>query len=140
MNHPVTFSISDLSTSLRDAFPGICWAFLFGSAKNGVVRNGGDLDIGVWLHDPAKRMELIPDIIGLIEKQVPGIDIDLTILNNTGSQLSMEALRGTELFIREEAMSDYSSWYAFTCRNYEYDMAWMKKQLKYRGYEVQWDH
>jgi len=39
-----------------------------------------------------------------------------------------------------EAMDAYAAWYSLTCREYEDAIAWMKKQLIYRGYEVQWDH
>jgi len=129
-----------LSSELKRQFPEICYAFLFGSSQDGTIREGGDIDLAVWLEDPTKRTELIPRIIGVVEAVVPGISCDLTLLNDAGEQLAFEALTGKELFIRDEAMDQYAAWYSLTCREYEDTIAWMKKQLIYRGYEVQWDH
>ena len=105
-----------------------------------MIREGGDIDLAVWLNDFSKRETMIPRIIGMVEDVVPGISCDLTLLNDAGEQLAFEALTGKELFIRDEAMDQYAAWYSLTCREYEDTIAWMKKQLIYRGYEVQWDH
>lgn len=129
-----------LSSELSRQFPEIRFAFLFGSSQDGSAREGGDIDLAVWLEDPAKRVELIPRIIGVVESLVPGISCDLTLLNSAGELLAFEALSGRELFIRDEAIDQYAAWYSITCREYEDTIAWMKKQLRYRGYEVQWDH
>ena len=129
-----------LSDELKRQFPEIRFAFLFGSSQDGMVREGGDIDLAVWLEDPARKIELVPRIIGMVEVLVPGISCDLTLLNDAGEHLAFEALTGRELFIRDEAMDTYAAWYSLTCREYEDSIAWMKKQLIYRGYEVQWDH
>jgi len=89
--------ITRLANELKRQFPEIRFAFLFGSSQDGMVRDGGDIDLAVWLENPS-------------------------------------------LFIRDEAMDAYAAWYSLTCREYEDALAWMKKQLIYRGYEVQWDH
>ena len=92
------------------------------------------------MEDDTKRALLIPRIIGVVETVTQGVSCDLTLLNTAGVQLAFEALTGRELFIRNEAMDQYAAWYSLTCREYEDAIAWMKKQLIYRGYEVQWDH
>lgn len=134
------FSPEDLAAELKKRFPDILFAFLFGSAQEGMVREGGDMDLAVWLKDYTKRAVLIPEIIGRAESIAQGITCDLTILNDAGEQLAFEVLTGTKLFIREEAMDQYAAWYSLTCREYEDTVAWMKKQLQYRGYDVQWNH
>ncbi|MBL7112399.1 MAG: nucleotidyltransferase domain-containing protein [Bacteroidales bacterium] len=136
----MNIAIQNLASDLKSRFPEICFAFLFGSSQDGEVREGADIDLAVWLEDPSKRAELIPRIIGVVEAVVPRISCDLTLLNDAGEQLAFEALTGRELFIRDEAMDHYAAWYSLTCREYEDTIAWMKKQLLYRGYEVQWDH
>ena len=134
------FSPSLLASELEKHFPDILFAFLFGSSQQGEVRQGGDIDLAVWLKDYGKRAALITDMIGLTESLTEGVTCDLTLLNNAGEQLAFEALSGTRLFVREEAMDQYVAWYSLTCREYEDTMAWKAKQLQYRGYEVQWGH
>ncbi|MBL7112389.1 MAG: nucleotidyltransferase domain-containing protein [Bacteroidales bacterium] len=137
---PETFPPSLLASELKQNFPEILFAFLFGSAQDGEIREGADIDLAVWVEDDTKRALLIPRIIGVVETVTQGVSCDLTLLNTAGVQLAFEALTGRELFIRNEAMDQYAAWYSLTCREYEDAIAWMKKQLIYRGYEVQWDH
>lgn len=132
--------IPDLTRILEQQFREILFAFIFGSAKDGSIRPGGDVDIAVWIDDPKKKMDVIPRLTGTVEAIAPGALCDLVFLNEAGSQLAFEALQGCLLFVREEAMDLYSGFYAQTCRDYEDTTAWMKKQLQYRGYEIQWDH
>jgi predicted nucleotidyltransferase len=135
-----TIDISKLTTILKHQFPEVLFAYLFGSASEGSLREGGDVDIALWISDPKIRMELIPRITGVVELFAHGSPCDLIVLNDAGSLLSFEVLQGRLLFVREEAMDIYTGFYSLTCRKYEDDIAWMKKQLKYRGYEVQWDN
>lgn len=75
----------------------------------------------------------------LVETDLEGIECDITILNTAGPLIAFEALRGKRLFVRDEAMDEYAGFYSLTCRLYEDQIWWMKKQLEYRGYEVSWD-
>ena len=84
MNPSVSFSPARLAETLREGCPEVLWAFLFGSAQQGVVPEGGDMDIGVWLANPDDRIKLIPET-----------EIDLTILNQAQSLLAMKALQGS---------------------------------------------
>ena len=129
-----------LARDMNEAFPEILFAFLFGSSQEGKIKSGSDIDLAVYFEKGASKTNLIPRIIELFESVAPGITCDLTILNTAGPLVAHEALRGTELFIRDDAMDIYADFYSLTCRLYEDQSWWMKKQLEYRGYEVQWDH
>ena len=135
-----TIDISNLTVILEQQFPEVLFAFIFGSAKDGSIRAGGDVDIAVWMNNPKIKMDLIPRLTGMVESITQGSPCDLILLNEAGSQLAFEALQGRLLFVRDEAMDLYSGFYAQTCREYEDTITWMKKQLQYRGYEVQWDY
>lgn len=136
----IIFDIDLLALDLRKQCSEILFAYLFGSAREGNIRSGGDVDIAVWIDEKAKRIDLIPKIVGLVEKNAAGAPCDLVFLNDAGDQLAFSALQGKILFIRNEARELHSSFYSQTCRDYEDTIAWMKKQLQYRGYEVQWNN
>ena len=125
--------------------PEIAFAYIFGSAQNGTIKKGSDLDIAVYLinkgENKAEKSELRLKIMRLLESAVPGFDnFDVVVLNESGTILGMQALQGTLLFVKPEHEDLYADYYSYTCRKYEYDSFWMKKQLEYRGYEVQWDN
>ena len=129
-----------LASELSKQFPEVLFAYVFGSAKTGEIRPGSDIDVAVWILDPEMKMELIPKLVGLVESFTQGALCDLVFLNDAGDQLAFEVLQGTILFIRDEARDFHSGFYSETCRNYEDHIAWIKKQLQYRGYDVQWNH
>ena len=58
----------------------------------------------------------------------------MTILNTASEILRFEALKGKVLFIRDDKMEEYAHFYALTCREYEDSIAWMQRQMAYRGY------
>jgi predicted nucleotidyltransferase len=125
--------------------PEIAFAYIFGSAQIGTIKKGSDLDIAVYLinrgENKAEKSELRLKIIRQLESAVPGFDnFDVVVLNESGTILGMQALQGTLLFVKPEHENLYADFYSYTCRKYEYDSFWMKKQLEYRGYEVQWNN
>ena len=132
--------IKSLAQDLKNAFPEILFAFLFGSSRKGVLKPGSDIDLAFYFEKNASRTNLIPRIIELIESVSSGTPCDITILNTAGPVVAFEALRGTALFIREESMDIYTGFYSLTCRLFEDHICQVKKQLEYRGYEVQWDY
>jgi predicted nucleotidyltransferase len=133
-------NIPCLASELYKQFPEVLFAYIFGSAKSGRIKPGGDVDVAVWIRDPDRKMELIPKLVGLVDSHSHGASCDLVFLNDSSDQLAFGILQGTILFIRDEAREFHSGFYSETCRNYEDRVAWMKKQLQYRGYEVQWNH
>jgi len=137
---PVRINLLHLGSEIKLKFPEVLFAYLFGSSKSGMIMPGSDVDVGVWISDRNKKIELIPGLTGVIESLTSGIPCDLVFLNDAGDQLAFEVLLGTILFIREDARDLHAGFYSQTCREYEDHLAWMKKQLQYRGYEVQWSH
>jgi predicted nucleotidyltransferase len=135
-----TFDTDVLALELRGQFPEVLFAYLFGSSQEGKVRDGGDVDIAVWIAENSAKIDLIPKIVELVEKNTAGAVCDLVFLNDAGDQLAFSVLQGKILFIRDEARELHASFYSQTCRDYEDTVAWMKKQLQYRGYAVQWNH
>ncbi len=132
--------IQQLTSDLKSKFPEISFAYLFGSASDKDIDQPSDIDMAVYLNWKSPSTKLIADIIGTTEQIFPGLKCDLTILNNAGCLIAMEALKGKILFIREEARPIHADFYSYTCRTFEDETAWMKKQLQYRGYEVQWSN
>jgi len=136
----MTFDVHRLAAALKQEFPQILFAYLFGSSKAGVIRQGGDIDVAVWIQDKTQKIDLIPRVVTLVESITDGHPCDLIFLNSAGEQLAFEALQGQVLFIRKEARDVHAAFYSQTCREYEYHIAWMKRQLQYRNYEVQWSN
>ncbi len=133
-------NIKNLTRDLNHAFPDILFAFLFGSSQKGTILPGSDIDLALYIGKTAEKIELLPRIIELTESAFPGNTCDITFLNTAGPMVAFEALRGTKLFIREESMDIYTDFYSLTCRLFEDHICRMKKQLEYRGYDVQWDY
>lgn len=132
--------INEFAGILENKFPGICFAYLFGSASTGNVSPSSDIDLAVYLNQNEDKISLLPEIIGEAERIFPGRTIDLVILNDAGELIALEALKGKNLFIREESLDQHAEFYSLTCRLVEDRLAWMKRQLIYRGYEIQWNH
>jgi len=110
------------------------YAIVFGSAQNGIVCAGSDLDAAVWLA-PAdtQTIDHLLEIVGKIEDTF-AVTCDLTVLNTAGPVLRHEALKGRVLFVRPGCEDDFSEFYVRTCAEYEDLMAWRTRQLAYRGY------
>jgi predicted nucleotidyltransferase len=130
--------IAQLARHLEKKFPGICFAYIFGSAASGNLSPLSDIDIAIYLELHTDRIKLLPEIIGEVEKIFPGRETDIVLLNDAGELIAMEALKGKILFIREKMLDLHAEFYSLTCRLSEDRLAWMKRQLNYRGYEVQW--
>jgi predicted nucleotidyltransferase len=110
------------------------YALAFGSARDGNVRAGSDLDVAVSVADPdAENIDVLLQITGTVEDTF-GVTCDLTVLNTAGAVLRHEALKGRVLFIRPGREDDFSEFYVRTCAEYEDLMAWRARQLAYRGY------
>jgi len=112
----------------------IDYAIVFGSARDGVVCQGSDLDVAVCLA-PSDMLiaDRLLEIVGRIEEAL-AVTCDLTVLNKAGPVLRHEALKGRVLFVRPGCEDDFSEFYVRTCTEYEDLMAWRTRQLAYRGY------
>jgi predicted nucleotidyltransferase len=132
--------IHQLSLKMQKQFQKVLFAYLFGSAVKGTATRQSDIDIAVYLEPGSKTPEVLAGLTGLVEEVFPGVRCDLITLADAGSLIAFEAIKGTLLFVREQAQNVYSEFYAQTCIQAEDQREWMKKQLKYRGYEVQWSY
>jgi predicted nucleotidyltransferase len=130
--------IESLGEKLQGSIPEIAFAYIFGSSVKVTVKKNSDIDIAVYLLPETKTIEVVGRILGAVEEVLPGEQIDLVILNDAGAIISMEVLKGRLLFVRNHLRNLHAGYYSLTCRMAEDQMAWMKKQLKYRGHEVQW--
>jgi predicted nucleotidyltransferase len=110
------------------------YALVFGSARDGVVQAGSDLDVAVSLADAeAQSIDRLLKIVSRIEDAL-GVTCDLTVLNTAETVLRHEALKGRVLFVRPDREDEFLEFYARTCAEYEDLMAWRARQLAYRGY------
>lgn len=95
-------------------------AVLFGSSRNGTVRPGSDVDIGVLLSPALSPVEFFEFYVELTSRLSAIADLDLVDLNHAGSVLAFEALSGHRLAVRDpDAVAAFSSEIA---RQYESDM------------------
>lgn len=120
--------------AILGAIEPIEYAMVFGSARDGIVQAGSDLDIAVSLaHADGQSIDDLLEIVGKVEDAF-GVSCDLTMLNTAGTVLCHEALKGRVLFVRPGREDDFSEFYVRTCAEYEDLMAWRARQLAYRGY------
>lgn len=127
-----------IAKSIKDNFPEIPFAHIFGSSSNREVKPGSDIDIGIWYNgtDPLIKLK----VLAAIESVVTKIPIDIVNIYKADPILSHEVLAGVLLFVRNEQKAMYASFYTRVMAEYEDRMYWVKKQLQYRGYEVQWSN
>ena len=128
-----SIDLQHLATILNEV-ESIEYAMAFGSARDGIVHTGSDLDVAVSLADPdTENINLLLQIVGRVEDAF-GVTCDLTVLNTAGPVLRHEALKGRILFVRPDREHEFSEFYVRTCAEYEDLMAWRARQLAYRGY------
>ncbi len=102
------------------ADPRVVLAVLFGSSKDGRVREGGDVDVGVLLSPAPNPAEFFDYYVGLTARLPAIAELDLVDLNRAGTVLAFEALCGRRLFVRDpDAVAAFQSRVA---REYEDDM------------------
>ena len=132
--------IIKMGNIIKDNCPNILFAYIFGSAQSGKIKNDSDIDIAIYILDRMKKMETLSRVLRLSEQLAGNIPIDIVILNDANSFIAFESIKGTKLFIREEAIDIHAEFYSVTCRKFEYRTYWIKQQLKYRNYEAQWNN
>ena len=136
MNYSI--NIPGIASAIKDNFPEIQFAHIFGSSATGVVNKGSDIDIAIWYNgqDPFIKIK----VLETLEPVVNNIPVDIVNICYANPLLAHEALAGIVLFVREGQKSHYASFYSKIAAEYEDKIYWIQKQLQYRGYEVQWNH
>ena len=131
-------NIPSIATAIKNGFPEIPFAHIFGSSASGMVKPGSDIDIAIWYNgsDPFYKVK----VLETLEPIVNNIPVDIVNIINANPLLAHEALAGNILFVREDQKSNYASFYSKVAAEYEDKLYWIHKQLQYRGYEVQWNH
>ena len=121
-------------TTVLENIGSIEYAMVFGSAQDGVLQAGSDLDVAVWLsHAEARNINRLGEIVAKVEDAF-AVTCDLTVLNTAGTVLRHQALKGRILFVRPGCEDDFSRFYVLTCAEYEDLITWRARQLAYRGY------
>ncbi len=98
----------------------------FGSARDGVVAPGSDLDIAVLFSFPP-NIDQLAELRADLQDVFAFDAIDLLILNSAGTISSMEAISGKPLFCRD--LSKRAEFVSLVARQYEDDIAFMAKYL-----------
>jgi len=120
-----------LAAALRDGCPEISFALLLGSARDGYIPAGGDLDLSVSL-DSRLNLALLGRIAAIAKSVLPGncIDIDIGCFDRAEPVYRFEALKGRLLFARDN--DRFLDAYSLACREYESQMYDYARQARYR--------
>ena len=108
--------------------PGVVAAWVFGSAREGALRPGGDLDIGVFFATRpalAERAELR----ARLQESLAVDAIDLVVLNDAGPLLTFEVVSGRAVFCRDRGRR--AEFVSLGAREYEDEMAVLQRGLQY---------
>jgi len=123
------FDTDRLADLLKQQCPQICFALLHGSAKDGQVKQAGDIDLALFIKGKP-TLELYGKVSKCVEAVAPGIQCDTGILNNAEPIYRFEALKGRLLFCRNQ--QQYLHFFSLTCREYESQVADYQRQQHYR--------
>ncbi|MCI5141064.1 MAG: hypothetical protein D3909_04910 [Candidatus Electrothrix sp. ATG1] len=105
-------------------YPGIVAVWVFGSAQDGRIAFGSDLDIAL-LFTEVPKFETLCNIRADLQDVLELEDIDLMNLNTASVISAMEAISGTPLFCR--ALGKRAEFASLTSRQYEDDMAQLQR-------------
>ncbi len=110
------------------AVPQVVAATVFGSARDGWIRPGSDLDVAVLFDRPPAADAFLRFYADLCD-QLPGVEkVDLVVLNQTEPILAFEALRGR--FLCKNDPDQTAAFFSLVCREYEDVMAMVADQQR----------
>jgi predicted nucleotidyltransferase len=101
-------------------------AWVVGSAKDGYVKSGSDLDIGV-LFSAVPSLDERVMLREHLQKSLQFDDIDLVILNEASPITRFEAICGRLVFVRDQ--NQWAEFFSLTAREYEDEMAFLQKGM-----------
>ena len=123
------FDPEKLSNALQASCTEVLFALLHGSAKDGQVNPGSDIDIALYI-DGKATLKLYMNAADAVRQICPDAESDIGILNNAEPIYRFEALKGNLLFNKD--METYLDFFSLTCREYESQMADYQRQRRYR--------
>ncbi len=123
------FDIEKLSFALEKACPEVIFALLHGSAKDGEVRDGGDIDIALYIAGKP-TFEILRKAMDAVHQVQTQAQPDVGVLNNAEPVYRFEALKGKLLFNRDK--EKYLNFFSQTCTEYELQIADYQRQHEYR--------
>jgi predicted nucleotidyltransferase len=92
-------------------------ATVFGSATDGCVRPGSDIDIAVLFREPLAPEHFLRFYAELCD-QIPNVEkVDLITLNQADPILAFEAIRGR--FLCKNDPDQTAAFFSLVCREYE---------------------
>jgi predicted nucleotidyltransferase len=125
MGDPVSVDFAGLAAFFA-ADPNVVFAVVFGSAADGMVRPGSDLDVGILFREPpAAGPDYVDYYLRLCEVVRAVEKVDLVNLNSANTILAFEALRG-RVVVKNDAERT-AEFYSLTCREYEDCMARLRR-------------
>jgi len=109
----------------------IVFAYIFGSSKDGNIKNGSDIDVAVYLKNSQYNFKAIERILTIIEESTGYDKIDLVIISDVKSVvLNYEIIMGKLLFSRDKDL--LAEYYSISLRKYEDEMVRWERARKYR--------
>ena len=112
----------ELAQKVWERAPFIVASWSFGSAQDGAVAQGSDLDIAI-LFSSRPDLEQLAGLRADLQDALGFDAIDMMILNSAGSISAMEAVSGKPLFCRNT--SKRAEFVSSISRQYEDDMAFL---------------
>ncbi len=126
---PVDFDPAALGEALSRECEAIVFALLMGSARDGHVAAGSDIDLALYLAEPAS-FRLIGQVQDIAARVAPGVHCDVGLLRNAEPVFRFEALKGRLLFTRDREV--FLRFFSLTCREYESQLASYARQYSFR--------
>lgn len=114
---------------LRERCPELDFVLLMGSARDGRVPPGGDLDLAVGMQGKL-TMDLLDRIHEVVAPLAPGVPVDVGHFDRTEPVYRFEALKGRLLFARDQER--FLDAFSLACREYESQMHDYERQARYR--------
>jgi predicted nucleotidyltransferase len=115
--------------SVLAATTNVIAAWAFGSAQNGQINLGSDIDIGVLFASLPTLDEQI-DLLTNLQQTLQTDNIDLVVLNNANPILRFEAVSGRPVYCRDDGQR--AEFVSLTAREYEDDMAFLQRAMAAR--------
>ena len=106
--------------------PQVMAAWVFGSAQEGCVRPGSDLDIGV-LFSRSPTLDTLATLRADLQEALQIAEIDLVTLNRASPITRFEAASGRPIFCRDRARR--AEFVSLAAREYEDAMAFLRQGM-----------